>query len=224
MILYILTLVSPSIVHVGPSNIVSAQTYNKTLLTCNAEGNPPPKYKWLQKFPTHDVLIRGYNQQLFIENVTYEHQGEYVCEAINEINGETRSVQSDPITLEVSGAPQVLRLGVPTEIIIEDGQDAILESRFCANPLPEQLWHLGASGDNIILAAGTVHGKFVAEIVRKIPYKEDCYVSRLTIKGASPSDSFVYELRLSNAHGTVSYKIDLKVRGTYIIEKYSTFL
>ena len=200
---------------VGPSKVVSAQTYNRTLLTCNAQGNPPPKYQWLQRFPTHDVMIRGYAQQLFIENVTYEHQGEYVCKAINEINGEIRSVQSDPITLEVNGAPQVMRFGVQTEIIIDDGQDAILESRFCANPLPEQLWHLGSSGDNIILAAGTTHGKFVAEIVRKIPYKDDCYVSRLTINGASPSDSYVYELRLTNAHGTDSYKIDLKVRGMY---------
>ena len=167
-----------SILSVGPSKVVSAQTYNRTLLTCNAQGNPPPKYQWLQRFPTHDVMIRGYAQQLFIENVTYEHQGEYVCKALNEINGETRSVQSDPITLEVNGAPQVMRFGVQTEIIIDDGQDAILESRFCANPLPEQLWHLGSSGDNIILAAGTTHGKFVAEIVRKIPYKDDCYVSR----------------------------------------------
>ena len=204
---------SPSIVHVGPSKIVSAQTHNKTLLTCNAEGNPPPKYQWLQKLQTHDVQIRGYTQQLFIENVTYEHQGEYVCKAINEINGETRSVQSDPITLEVTGAPLVMRYGVQTEIIIEDGQDARLESRFCANPLPEQLWHLGASGDDIILAAGTTHGRFIAEIVRKIPYKKDCYVSTLTINEATPSDSFPYELRLNNAHGTDSYKIDLKVRG-----------
>ena len=158
-------------------------------------------------------MIREYAQQLFIENVTYEDQGEYVCKAINVINGETRSVQSDPITLEVTGAPQVMRFGVQTEVIIEDGQDAILESRFCADPLPEQLWHLGASGDNIILAAGTTHGKFTAEIVRKI--KEDCYVSTLRINGADPSDSYVYELRLTNAHGTDSYKIDLKVRGLY---------
>ena len=186
-------------------------------MTCNAEGNPPPKYQWLQKLQTHDVQIRGYTQQLFIENVTYEHQGEYVCKAINEINGETRSVQSDPITLEVTGAPLVMRYGVQTEIIIEDGQDARLESRFCANPLPEQLWHLGASGDDIILAAGTTHGRFIAEIVRKIPYKKDCYVSTLTINEATPGDSFPYELRLNNAHGTDSYKIDLKVRGKYII-------
>ena len=201
----------PSIVSVKPPNVVKAETYNNTTLTCNAEGNPPPRYQWLQKLPTHEVLIRGYNHQLFIENVTYEHQGEYVCKAINEINGETRSVQSDPITLEVTGAPQIMRFGIQTEVIIEDGQDAILESRFCADPLPEQLWHLGGSGDNIILAAGTTHGKFVAEIVRKI--KEDCYVSTLRINEAHPSDSNVYELRLTNAHGTDSYKIDLKVRG-----------
>ena len=187
-----------------------AETYNRTKLTCEADGNPPPKYQWLQKLPTHEVLPRGYAQELYIENVTYEHQGEYVCKAVNEINGETRSVQSDPITLEVNGAPQVMRFGVQTEVIIEAGQDAILESRFCADPLPEQLWHLGSSGDNIILAAGTTHGRFSAEIVRKI--KEDCYVSTLRINGAHPSDSDAYELRLTNAHGTDSYTIHLKVK------------
>ena len=204
---------SPSIISVKPPKVVKAETYNNTTLTCNAEGNPPPRYQWLQKLPTHEVLIRGYNHQLFIENVTYEHQGEYVCKAINEINGETRSVQSDPITLEVTGAPQIMS---PFDgMTIGEGQDATLWTRFCADPLPEQLWHLGGSGDNIILAAGTTHGRFVAESVRKEEeeIKEDCYVSSLRINEAHPTDSNVYELRLTNAHGTDSYKIDLKVKG-----------
>lgn len=195
----------------GPSKVVEAQTYNKTILTCNAEGNPPPRYQWLQKLPTHEVLIRGYTQQLYIENVTYEHHGEFVCKAVNEINGETRAVQSDPILVKVTGAPQVLRFGVPTDVIVEDGQDAILEARFCADPLPEQLWHLGDSGNNIILAAGTTHGRFVAEIVRKV--KENCYISALRVNAASPGDSNEYELRLANIHGSDSYRVRLTVRG-----------
>ena len=44
---------------------------------------------------------------LVIENVTYEYQGEFVCEAINKVGNEHRSVQSEPIKIEVTGAPQV---------------------------------------------------------------------------------------------------------------------
>ena len=181
------------------------------MLTCNAEGNPPPRFQWLQKLPSHEVLVRGHTQQLYIENVTYEDQGEFVCKALNEINGETRAIQSDPIIVEVSGTPQVMRFGVPTDVIVEDGQNAILEARFCADPLPEQLWHLGHAGNNIILAAGTTHGRFDAKTVRRI--KEDCYISTLTVSAAQPSDTSEYELRLTNAHGSDSYRVRLIVRG-----------
>ena len=107
---------SPSIVSVGPSKYISAHVHNRTTLSCLAEGNPPPRYQWLQKLPTHDVLVRGYSQYLNIENVTYDHQGEYVCKAVNVINGEQRSVQSDPISVEVIGAPQVSYFGAIKEV------------------------------------------------------------------------------------------------------------
>ena len=72
-------------VSVGPSKIVAAKTHNSTILSCNAEGNPPPRFQWLQKLPSHEVLVRGHTRQLYIENVTYDDQGEYVCKAINEL-------------------------------------------------------------------------------------------------------------------------------------------
>ena len=111
---------SPSIVSVGPSKYISAHVHNRTTLSCLAEGNPPPRYQWLQKLPTHDVLVRGYSQYLNIENVTYDHQGEFVCKAVNVINGEQRSVQSDSISVEVIGAPQVSYFGAIKEVNKDD--------------------------------------------------------------------------------------------------------
>ena len=85
----------------------------RTVLTCEANANPAPKYRWLQlktsntKEMESAVVPRGYEKTLVIENVNYEYQGQFVCEATNKIDGETRSVQSQPIKIEVTGAPQV---------------------------------------------------------------------------------------------------------------------
>ena len=86
---------------VGPTKVIAAKMYNRTSLTCEAEGNPPPKYKWLQHLPSEEVLIRGYEKTLSIDNVTYDHQGEFVCEAVNEISGQQRTIQSEGIKVEV---------------------------------------------------------------------------------------------------------------------------
>ena len=97
LLVFVFFVDSPRILSVGPTKVVTAQLYNKTVLTCEAEGNPPPQYTWLQMNPTQEVLIRAHTQEFVIENVTYDYQGEFVCKATNDINGEERTVQSDPV-------------------------------------------------------------------------------------------------------------------------------
>ena len=206
----------PSILSVGPSKVVSAQMMQKAVLTCEAEGKPAPKYQWLQKLPTQEVLIRGYEKTLEIDNVTYDHQGEFVCKAVNIIRGEERAVQSEPIKVEVSGAPQVMRYTNQQEVSVQKGEDASLEVMFCGDPLPLQSWYLGDingnSGNHVILASGTGHNRFVAESARKAE-REDCYYSTLRINGAHPTDTHAYQLRLSNGHGNDTHTVHLVVRG-----------
>ena len=215
-------IVSPRIVSVGPSKVILAKMYNKTTLSCNAEGNPPPQYQWLQKLPTEDVLVRSYEKDFVIQNVTYEYQGEFVCKAVNTINGQKRPVQSDPIKVEVSGAPQVLRYHSKKSVVVSIGDEAVLEVPFCANPVSNQSWHLGnmdpGSANKIILAAGTGHGRFRAESARNYlsnskEKRDHCYISTLRIKGAHPSDSRIYKLLLSNAHGVDQHLVQLAVKG-----------
>ena len=104
-----------------------------------------------------------------------------------------------------------LRIHLTYFILKSLGEDAVLEVRFCADPLPEQLWHLGETGDNMILAAGSRHKRFVVNTVRKL--KEDCYISTLRILDVEQADSTVYQLRLTNSHGTDMHEIRLVVRG-----------
>lgn len=49
----------------------------------------------------------GTGQRLILTNVTYEQQGQYICLASNKINGHVREVKSDPVSLQVVGAPRV---------------------------------------------------------------------------------------------------------------------
>ena len=168
MALFFSSIDSPQILSVGPAKIVQAKMYNKTVLTCEAEGNPKPRYSWLQMKPSQEVLIREYSQQLIIENVTYDYQGDFVCKATNEIKGEERTVQSDPIKLVVTGAPQILRHSFQENVLVPIGADASLEVEFCTNPMSNQSWHLGdmgnGSGNKVILASGTGHGRFVGMV------------------------------------------------------------
>ena len=38
-----------------------------------------------------------------IDDTTYDHQGEYVCEAVNVIGDQKKVVQSEPLRMEVRG-------------------------------------------------------------------------------------------------------------------------
>ena len=117
----------------------------------------------------------------------------------------------------------MMRYAAKKHLVVGIGAEAVLEVQFCANPVSNQSWHLGdmgsGSGNEIILAAGTGHGRFVAETARPVTtagqskLRDHCYVSTLRIQGAHPSDSQVYELRITNAHGVDRHVIHLAVKG-----------
>lgn len=48
-------------------------------------------------------MERGRESRLVIDNITYDYQGEYECRATNYINGQERTVASEPILLQVVG-------------------------------------------------------------------------------------------------------------------------
>ena len=102
-ILTIFVTVPPKILRVTPGGGATIGVHNQSILTCSAEGNPLPKYVWLQKLPSNQVLKRGYEDKLIIDDTTYDHQGEYVCEAVNVIGDQKKIVQSEPVRMEVRG-------------------------------------------------------------------------------------------------------------------------
>ena len=72
--------------------------------------------RWAQIFSDGRLPVEcGTGQRLVLTNVTYDQQGQYICLAANKINGNIREVQSDPVSLQVVGAPKV-RLQFPSKI------------------------------------------------------------------------------------------------------------
>ena len=129
---------APVISKVGPSVQIDAVVGEKLELTCTAAGSPQPNYQWLQQLASGEVLVRGYEPNLVIESVNYEHQGEFVCKANNMVGGEKREIQSEPIDVTVKGKPKISGYNVKSELVVKTGEDAALSVEFCANPPPKQ--------------------------------------------------------------------------------------
>lgn len=104
-------------------------------------------------------LDRGRESRLVIDNVTYDYQGEYECRATNYINGQERTATSDPIALQVVGAPQVLRTSSSAtghSVSVRKGDSATLSLIVCADPRPRHVaWEWGS----LRLEAGSGIGK-----------------------------------------------------------------
>ena len=214
---------APTIARTQPADTASAQVHNRTVLTCTAEGNPSPKYQWIQTLSSSTVLVRSYTAQLVIEDVGYEDQGEYRCVAINVIGGARREVQSEAVKIEVTGVPQVVKqVG---EVVGIHGSDVRLEAEFCSDPVPvENTWEWGG----VVLPAGSeVDGRYKAELVSH-PHMEDCYISRLTVRNVGQEDSRRYTLNIENKHGRDMVPVLLSIKGkkqlNYKFLKFVIFL
>jgi len=64
-----------------------------------------PTYQWLQKVSTtaNTLFARGSEPRLRIANISYDHQGDYFCKVTNYISGVERTIESEPITIQVIG-------------------------------------------------------------------------------------------------------------------------
>ncbi|KAG5872976.1 hypothetical protein JTB14_029199 [Gonioctena quinquepunctata] len=199
----------PKIVSIGRERVKTATLFSSTTFECLGEGNPLPTYEWVQKRPAPSELNieRGRDAKLYISNVTYDHQGEYFCKVTNIIKGEERSEISEPVILQVHGAPQVLRHSVTPEVVVERGHSADLSMVVCADPRPRFVaWEWGS----LRLEAGAEMGKYKVDDVSQEDI-EDCYVATLHIKDTTSTDSRAYYLAVENDRGVDRHAVQLYV-------------
>jgi len=137
-----------------------------------------------------------------------------VCVAVSVINGQERRDQSDPVDLRVIGPPQILRAGAGSVSAVQ-GQPALLELVFCADPLPSRavwLW------DGRQLQAGNGQGRYTADDLTQ-DSREDCYQARLRIEEVTELDQLDYTLHVVNEHGTDRHTVALSVKGAQLAPK-----
>ena len=180
-------------------------------LRCHADGNPAPALQWLQQTRSGEVLVRGYESELRIERASYAHQGSFVCSARNAIG----EVQSEQILLEVLGRPEIDRLKVKKEHVVNLGEDVSVPVEFCAQPLPRVTWDLGGvgqAGRRVELIAGSTFERYHAGSNRVV--SEHCFTTTLVITAVRLQDSKSFVLRVENDYGTETVSVDVIVVDT----------
>lgn len=94
----------------------SVELGSEAALSCTFDGNPRPEIRWLFADPlsrSHTpMLIENPDKRsphtLVIRNVSYRNEGDYHCEARNQINGQEFYMRSSNMLLDVFGEPQFL--------------------------------------------------------------------------------------------------------------------
>ncbi|XP_057318391.1 kin of IRRE-like protein 2 isoform X1 [Microplitis mediator] len=201
----------PKIDSVGPDRLSTALLYSGASFECNADAMPPADYRWEQVFTDGRPPAEcGKGQRLILTNVTYQQQGQYICLASNTINGKVREVKSIPVSLEVVGAPRVVKPLSTEKYIVSttEGSPARLEIRLCSNPKPRLVaWEWGSTR----LHAGEVlESRYRALDLEPLP-SEDCFIATLELTSTVKEDQRLYYVIVENDRGSDRRTLMLRV-------------
>ncbi|XP_012277027.1 hemicentin-2 [Orussus abietinus] len=201
----------PKIIAVGPDRLTTALLYSGTSFECHADAMPPAEYRWARIFLDGRPPVEcGSGHRLILTNVTYEQQGQYICLASNKINGNIREVKSDSVSLQVVGAPRVVKPASTERFVVSttEGSPARLEIRLCSDPKPHLVaWEWGTTR----LHAGEVLESRYRALDLEPLDSEDCYVAILELTTTVKEDQRLYNVIVENDRGSDRRALMLRV-------------
>ncbi|XP_043281902.1 kin of IRRE-like protein 2 isoform X3 [Venturia canescens] len=201
----------PKIISVGPERLSTALLYSGASFECHADAMPSAEYRWAQIFSDGRAPAEcGVGQRLILSNVTYAQQGQYICLASNKINGNLREVKSNPVSLQVVGAPRVVKPTSNEKFVVSttEGSPARLEIKLCSDPKPRLVaWEWG---DTRLHAGEVLESRYRALDLEPLA-SEDCYIAILEFIHTVKEDQRLYYVIVENDHGSDRRALMLRV-------------
>ncbi|TKR95914.1 hypothetical protein L596_010016 [Steinernema carpocapsae] len=185
------------------------------VLKCKVKGEPRPKLKWTKDGKEVEMSARittTYAEdgsiELKVENVTKNDDGEYRCEASNELG---TAWTEGPITVADEGAlpsegeaPDFLQPVRP--VTVTEGETAVLEGKISGKPEPKVKWYknqVELKPDDRVKIESLPDG-----------------TQKLTIKNATMADMDEYRCEASNDYGDVWSDVTLTVKVAQVTEPF----
>ena len=176
----------PSSVVVSPTSKVVARNGQDLVLTCDADGLPPPSFAWFQ-LKKGEERLRGNSSSLALTSISYADSGQWRCLASNR-GGTSRS---KPTELRVFGPPA--SLSAPGTVLGRVGQKLVITAGFCCHPPPSVDW---------VVAAKTLIEEDSSRIAFSTkPELDSCYSTTLTFNQLTSSDSGEVVVEVANSEG-----------------------
>eukprot|EP00095_Tigriopus_kingsejongensis_P010153 maker-scaffold575_size133042-snap-gene-0.26 protein:Tk10153 transcript:maker-scaffold575_size133042-snap-gene-0.26-mRNA-1 annotation:"hypothetical protein DAPPUDRAFT_54063" len=205
-------LFEPRNLRTSPQQSLDLEVGAQSKFQCLADGNPKPKFEWLQKVTIggeERVYSRAKSATIGFANITYEQGGQWACTAANRIKDEDRKLQSNSFEVLISGPPQVLLLVSASEQTFRENVNARIEVAFCSDPKPRNLYWAWAG---LTLAAGESQGRFAAVPIKPSSSgQKDCYMGVLDLENAKSEDSRDYVMTVENARGKLEFPVRVKI-------------
>ena len=145
----------------------------------------------------------GHGSVLVLDMVSYTASGQYQCRAGNIVHGEVTAAVSDLVSVQVSGAPEILTTG-HTHISATASDNVELEVEYCSNPSASIEWTDG-------------NGNILSEVsVTIIELDNACFAAKMLIPNVSPIQSGLYQVTVENEFGKLVQEFNLTVENDFL--------
>ncbi|XP_043960135.1 Fc receptor-like protein 5 isoform X2 [Gambusia affinis] len=149
---------------ISPSGLLSAGS--RVELSCSSRAKPPPSFTWFRISEHGDINVSV--GKVYNFSATRPEEGEYYCEATNEIGSE----KSTSICIDISDYPSTPTINIPSGELME-GQTVTITcsaSSICLRSRPELTWNLGQDS---LRQAVTSPAIYASEIQKSITLTDE---------------------------------------------------